>query len=113
LYYLYSLLLLLKLFNKAFLLRFWVVEICSEFCCDQFGDTLLHHLVNDNSYTLDDKISLNVLHLIQKGIPINHKNSAQKTVLDITSRLHFALIYQVLVSSGAKLGKQCDEISDF
>jgi ankyrin repeat protein len=78
-------------------------------CLDKDGNTPLHLLMTYLSTKLDSNVSQAAEYLIQKGIPINHKNSSHFTVLDKLSQHSSThpLTYGVLIKNGAKLGKDC------
>jgi ankyrin repeat protein len=78
-------------------------------CIDYQGNTPFHLLMTYLSTKLDSNVSQIAEYLIQKGIPINHKNSSHLTVLDKLSQYPstYPLTYGVLIKNGAKLGKDC------
>jgi ankyrin repeat protein len=78
-------------------------------CLDEDGNTPLHLLMTYLSTKLDSNVSQAAEYLIEKGIPINHKNSYKLTVLDKLSQYPSThpLTYGVLIKNGAKLGKDC------
>jgi ankyrin repeat protein len=78
-------------------------------CLDRQGNTPLHLLINNLSSKDDFTVSQIAEYLIQKGIPINHKNSEQLTVLGRLFKHSCAhpLTYGVLIKNGANLGKDC------
>jgi hypothetical protein len=78
-------------------------------CLDYQGNTPLYLLMTYLSTKLDCKGSQAAEYLIEKGIPINHKNSYKLTVLDAFSqhKSTHPLTYGVLIKNGAKLGKDC------
>jgi hypothetical protein len=78
-------------------------------CIDYQGNTPFHLLMTHLSTKLDSNVSQIAEYLIQKGIPINHKNSSHLTVLDKLSQYPstYPLTYGVLIKNGAKLGKDC------
>jgi ankyrin repeat protein len=77
--------------------------------CDGYKNTPLHLSTLDLSSKLDSNLSQIVEYLIQKGIPINQKNSGERTAFDHLSSYNSThpLTYQILVQNGAKLGKDC------
>jgi ankyrin repeat protein len=77
--------------------------------CDNDDETPLHLSVINLPSKLDSNVAVKVEYLIQKGVSINHKNSAKLTVLDIFSPYipTHPLMYGVLLNNGAKLGKDC------
>jgi hypothetical protein len=78
-------------------------------CLDRDGNTPLRLLMTYLSVKLDCKGSQTAEYLIEKGIPINHKNLYKLTVLDAFSqhKSTHPLTYGVLIKNGAKLGKDC------
>jgi hypothetical protein len=78
-------------------------------CIDRYRNAPLHLLINSLSSKDDSKISQIAEYLIQKGVPINQKNSEQLTALDRLSqhKSTHALTYGILIKNGAKLGKDC------
>jgi hypothetical protein len=78
-------------------------------CIDYLGNTPLYLLMTYLSTKFDCKGSQAAEYLIEKGIPINHKNSYKLTVLDAFSqhKSTHPLTYGVLIKNGAKLGKDC------
>jgi ankyrin repeat protein len=78
-------------------------------CLDKYGNTPLHYLNGDLSSKDDSNVSQTAEYLVQKGIPINHKNLYKLTVLDAFSqhKSTYPLTYGVLIKNGAKLGKDC------
>jgi ankyrin repeat protein len=78
-------------------------------CLDKYGNTPLHLLMTHLSTKLDSNVSQAAEYLIEKGIPINHKNSSHFTILDKLFR-HTSthpLTDGVLIKNGAKRGKDC------
>jgi ankyrin repeat protein len=77
--------------------------------CNQDNGTPLHTLMINLPLRRDSELYEVVEYLIEKGVKINHKDFGGETVLDWLSPHSpaFPFTYDVLMESGAKLGKDC------